>query len=618
MRTTSARRLLTAAALAVVTAATSATVVASSAAAADHEGLPSGNRTDKSLVIGIDGAMLDVIRTATTPNLTGLMQSGVTAKSSLYASPMAGTVSGPGWATIGHGVWPDKHKAVDNGFGGRDFATYPDYLTRLERADDAASTLVVGTWAPVPDTIFGPEVDLRVRGGNDVGTTAKAVDYLRNGNPDATFVHLDEVDGAGHSSGSASAAYRTAIQRADAQVGEILAAVRARATYAQEDWQVIVTADHGHTPTGGHGGNTPEERSTFVIASGGGLPAGQVRHDVRIVDVAPTVLAHEGVTIDPAWNLDGHPVGRAPVDAFDSLRPALRTQVDETRPGATTLGWTQQTPQGWSIDNSAMPTGGVTELRGWTFVTDEFWTNTERGQLRETSVRHRDVFAVADSDEWDDKSHAAGPFDSTLVSPAYPVSGTAKVTVSYATSYQVDGPQTGDVYAVWNGGTPQLVKSYRSAVNGVERLELTPPAGATSLQLRFRYTGTNSYFWTLDQVQVQQAGTRVAGITTTAVSVDEPGIAIPWKVTGKVAVAQAGGTGAPVAGATVSAELRFDDHATPVQAVTGADGVATLVAYAMYAETADLVVTGVAKDGLAYQSGANAVSQVTVQRPLTR
>ncbi|WNI21378.1 alkaline phosphatase family protein [Streptomyces sp. ITFR-16] len=477
-----------------------------SAAAAPYAGLPSGTKQKKTLVIGVDGAAFDVFARADVPHLDRLRAQGLTARSNLYAEPMAPTVSGAGWSTIATGVWPDKHNVKDNNFTNPNYGQYPDYATRLETADPAVSTLVVGTWSPVPEIIFGAKTDLRIAGGNDEGTTAKAADYLAHGNPDSTFVHLDEVDEAGHSSGSASAAYAAALHTADTQVGRLLDAVAARPTYASEDWLVVVTADHGHTPTGGHGGNTPLERGTFVIARGSGIAPGSVRDDVKITDIAPTVLRHEGVATDPAWNLDGTALAELKPDAFDALRPSLRTRVDETGLPADARGWTTTAPNGWSIDNSRMPAGGVTEWRGWSFATDEFWSNTQLGQARETNVRARNVFAVADSDEWDDKAHDAGQFDSTLVSPAYQLDGSASATLSYATDYRVDGPQTGDVYVSYDGGAPQLVKSYRANANTVERLRLTVPAGAGTARLSFRYTGTNSAFWTVDQVAFGQAG----------------------------------------------------------------------------------------------------------------
>ncbi|MGW8888399.1 alkaline phosphatase family protein [Streptomyces sp. NPDC055749] len=469
-----------------------------------YAGLPSGTKQAKTLVIGVDGAAFDAFARAEVPHLRKLMADGLTARSNLFANPMAPTVSGAAWSSIATGVWPDKHNVRDNNFTAPNYAQYPDYATRLETADPATSTLVVGTWSPIPQKVFGARTDLRIAGGNDAGTTTKAEDYLRNGNPDSTFVHLDEVDGAGHASGTGSDLYLKALGTADAQIGRLLDAVTSRPTYAQEDWLVVVTSDHGHTPTGGHGGNSPGERGTFVIATGNDIEPGSVRHDVKITDIAPTVLRHTGVATDPAWNLDGTALSKLKRDSFDKLRDSLRPAADETKPPAGVTGWTTTAPKGWSIDNSKMPAGGVTEWRGWSFATDEFWTNTDLGQGRETNVRARNVFAVADSDEWDDKAHGEGQFDSTLVSPVHRLNGAAGATVSYATNYRVDGPQTGDVYVAYDGGEPQLVKSYRANANTFERLDLNVPAGAGTAQLSFRYTGTNSAFWTVDQVAFEQ------------------------------------------------------------------------------------------------------------------
>ncbi|MFF2372260.1 alkaline phosphatase family protein [Agromyces sp. NPDC058110] len=476
------------------------TAAASGAAAA----APGAGRVAKTLVVGLDGASFDFLEAAEMPNLDTLRAGGLTASSNLYAQPMAGTVSGAGWSTIATGVWPDKHRVVDNSFSAPNYAEFPDYLTRIEAAAPQRDTLVVGTWTPIPQTIFGSKVDTRIAGGSDVGTTAKAVEALSGGDPDDVFVHLDDVDGAGHSVGTNGAAYSAALKKVDGQLGEILAAVGSRPTRATEDWTIIVTADHGHTPTGGHGGSTPAERKTFVIATGPGIAAGSVRNDVKLTDIAPTVLAADGIAADPAWKLDGTALSALQADEFDALRPVLQVRADETRPGATVLGWTHQTPEGWSIDNSKMPAGGVREWAGWSFATDEFWTNVELGQRRETSVRSRDVFAVADSDEWDDRSHAAGQFDSTLVSPAYPLTGAATATLAYATNYFIDGPQSAEVLVSFDGGEPQSLKAYAANTNTNERLAFDVPAGAKTAQFRFHYTGTNSAFWAVDRVFLEQ------------------------------------------------------------------------------------------------------------------
>ncbi|MFD4370681.1 alkaline phosphatase family protein [Streptomyces sp. NPDC058486] len=462
-------------------------------------------RTPKVLVIGLDGTLLKRVRDADAPHLKSLMAQGLTATSSLYAQPMAPTMSGPGWSTALTGVWPDKHNVRDNSFGGHRLAQYPDFLTRIETARPSLSTYAVASWNSITDTILSAKVDTRISTPGaeyDAGTTSRAVAQLRHANPDAVFVHLDDVDHAGHNHGAASQAYLDAIHGVDGRVGEIVAAVKSRASYASEDWLIMVTTDHGHTDGGGHGGSSWPERQTFVIATGGTTAPGSVRYDVKLPDVAASALAHLGIPIDPAWALDGRPLSQPSPDDFDALRAQLQGPVDETHIGAGVVGFTHAPPAGWSVDNSRMGTGGVTEWRGWTFTTDEFWTKAAPDQSRESNVRARDVFAVADGDEWYDAPRT-GTFDSTLISPAWPVTAGRTATLTYVTHYLQESPQKGEVLVSYNGGTPISVKTYTSdALSRTEQLQLNVPTGATNVRVRFRYTGENNWYWVIDQVRV--------------------------------------------------------------------------------------------------------------------
>lgn len=468
---------------------------------------PNGTKTNKVLVIGIDGARLDKIQANDAPALKQLMAQGMTSGSMIYANPMAESSSGPGWTTLATGVWPDKHGVRDNTFSGAQRATYPDFMTRLETADPSYSTFVDGTWGPFGSTsgggpIFSAATDVRISGGPDTTTVATAARIIAERGPDASYVIVDDVDHAGHSYGADTPQYAAAIRTADAQVAQLLAAVRGRSTYAQENWLVMVTADHGHLPGGGHGGSDPTERQTFVIAAGAGIPAGSVRNDVRMVDVAATALDHEGVAINPAWNLDGRPLRVASTDAFDTVTPLLRPRVDETGIPAGVLGFTATPPSEWTVDNSKMGTGGMTEWRGWTFATDQFWSASQRDQGRELFVRGRGVFAVADSDEWADKSRT-GTFDSTLVSPKYPVAGGRPATLTFAHDYRQEGGQVAEVWVSYDNAAPVLVKKYTAdAIARRESLTLNPPAGTTTAQIRFRYAGDNNWFWAVDDVRV--------------------------------------------------------------------------------------------------------------------
>jgi len=54
-----------------------------------------------------------------------------------------------------------------------------------------------------------------------------------------------------------------------------------------------------------HGGLGPREQHPFLVLKGGGLPAGERRQAVSLVDIAPTVLRHLGVAAD---GMEGRPL----------------------------------------------------------------------------------------------------------------------------------------------------------------------------------------------------------------------------------------------------------------------------------------------------------------------
>ncbi|WP_052685304.1 alkaline phosphatase family protein [Lentzea aerocolonigenes] len=457
-------------------------------------------KTPKVLVIGLDGARHDKLLSADTPNVHALLNRGYGARSALYGSGMAQTSSGPGWSTILTGVWPDKHKVKDNSFSGNALASYPSWLERANRANPALSTYAAVDWKPISDKILrgGQDRKYVLDGdtagypGSDEKITADAEQHLRTNAADASFVYLGQIDIAGHSFGADSAQYAAAMRTNDAQIGRLVAAVESRASYASEDWLIMLTTDHGHTAAGGHGGDSPEERMTFVISTGAARPAVAP----KLVDVAASALKHLGV----AASLDGYAIGSAPADAFDSV--TLKPRQDETGVPATVLGWTHQGPAGWTVTTSSSMPQGVAEWQGWSFTTDEFWTRTAPSQSREANVRARGVFAVADPDEWDDKGSpsSSGKFDSTMTSPAYDVTGKSSVRLEYGSHYLQEGTQRGTVSVSFDGGPAQMVKTHNA--DGLAQqisLNVTVPPGARTAKVSWRlFDAGNNWYWAVD------------------------------------------------------------------------------------------------------------------------
>jgi predicted AlkP superfamily pyrophosphatase or phosphodiesterase len=144
--------------------------------------------------------------------------------------------------------------------------------------------------------------------------------YLANGAADASFVYFGAADEVAHRLGPLSPEYRDALRTIDRQIGELMAAVRARPTYDREDWLVLMTSDHGHRDRGGHGRESLEERRVFYLASGPAAVRGRPPESPNVVDVAATALAHMGLRIEPAWRLDGKVVGLQPAASADGER----------------------------------------------------------------------------------------------------------------------------------------------------------------------------------------------------------------------------------------------------------------------------------------------------------
>jgi arylsulfatase A-like enzyme len=90
----------------------------------------------------------------------------------------------------------------------------------------------------------------------------------------------------------------------------VLTALKNRKNYGDEDWLILVSSDHGGKGTGHGGGHRePEILNSFLILHGHVVKPGKLNQQTYLVDVPMTALTHLGVAIDPAWNLDGKPVG---------------------------------------------------------------------------------------------------------------------------------------------------------------------------------------------------------------------------------------------------------------------------------------------------------------------
>jgi predicted AlkP superfamily pyrophosphatase or phosphodiesterase len=280
-------------------------------------------KTKHALIVGIDGLRVDALQEAATPEIDSLIAAGTVtydafAGGELGEATQQPTFSGGGWSSVLTGVWVDKHGVMFHAFDDANFDAYPHFFGRVREMNPNAYLSSFVTWTPInesilpsgdPDEAFSPEADDSAEG--DIAVTVAVVAHLGSQTPDVLFVHLDEVDHQGHVSGYSITVpeYMNAIETVDAQIGQILEALRTRETYDAEDWLVVVTSDHGGTGVS-HGGQSDEERTISLIVNGGSVVGGEtISPGPGHTAVPPTVMKHLGLEVDPDWGWESAPFG---------------------------------------------------------------------------------------------------------------------------------------------------------------------------------------------------------------------------------------------------------------------------------------------------------------------
>lgn len=187
------------------------------------------------------------------------------------------TVSGPSWSTLLTGKQQDSHKVTGNDFKNHNLKQTPDLLTQALLKNNSLKTYAAAGWPPLIDPNgVGPVIaDVgHLRFYNDGETHGylqvdkevfnNALETITGIGPDLSFVYFCGVDEAGHKYGSIEPPYFDAVERIDGYLKLLHEALITR----EEPWVLVVVTDHGHRDEGGHGGDSAQERASFVIAHG--------------------------------------------------------------------------------------------------------------------------------------------------------------------------------------------------------------------------------------------------------------------------------------------------------------------------------------------------------------
>lgn len=247
------------------------------------------------LLISIDGLRPDLALRANMPTLRGMLRDG---SFTFWARTTDVSVTLPSHTSMVTGVSPSKHGVTWNDEAPRK-NRYPLVPTVMELASRAGyvTAMVAGkskfATLAKPGVLacsFVPAPDVGVV-SNEV-VVARTEECIAESAPDLLFVHLPDVDSAGHDRGWGSADQIAALEKTDTALARIFEALRRAGMQAST--VVILSADHGGAGLS-HGPNDVRSQAIPWIIAGPGIRqgydlSGTEGLNVHTEDTAATIL----------------------------------------------------------------------------------------------------------------------------------------------------------------------------------------------------------------------------------------------------------------------------------------------------------------------------------------
>jgi len=305
------------------------------------------------------------------------------------------SLSDPAAAVIPSGTWQEIHGVTTNWYEGE---LQIDNLFRAARRSGFSTTVVAGKgWVDLYTDTIGTMYEL-----DDSSPDYDRLVYERtmavlgeaHPPPDLLVVHFGGVDHDSHTYGGTSPEALETARVIDGYIADILEA------YGLGERTAILTADHGHIDTGGHGGWEPEVLNVPLVfvgeaaRNGVGPAAGEGASDFPAgasqVDIAPTIAALLGMSVPT------HTVGTILDQAVDIPTASLaesfialgRTRLAFSRAYAAAVAGELEPSSALAAASNDIAAGGE--------YVDEAWVHLTAGSADEALDRARIGLAVID------------------------------------------------------------------------------------------------------------------------------------------------------------------------------------------------------------------------------
>ncbi len=237
-----------------------------------NSGLSQDSKTKKALIIGIDGIIHSVIDYASTPGMDQLVSQGSYSMQGFAGTPAN---SASGWATLMTGVFPDKHRVIQEGrFEDNNFNQYLSIVERLKTVKPNIKIASIVRNKEINDYLnFSADIKLDFNSDEEVFSSVK--DKLQQDDFDIVFVQFSSPKEVGDFYGYhlRLASYVKAVQKIDNYIEEFLNILFKREDDKNEDWAVFMSSTHGGTESGKSLTISQEVIKVPIIFYGKGLDA---------------------------------------------------------------------------------------------------------------------------------------------------------------------------------------------------------------------------------------------------------------------------------------------------------------------------------------------------------
>jgi len=252
-----------------------------------------GGKTPKCLLIGYDGARADaLINTKDNPAAgTQVLKADGGAIYNMYTGgkrftfDFQDTSTAPGWTTMITGHWAKEKGGTGHGITNNGITKAMDgpkvFFTELLEKGQVSKTSFIVSWGGhfassdasyLNDIAYcagkGLAADWVTTSGDQETFDKTLAEVQKANGADMVMCILEYCDHEGHGNafGNGEPKYVQAIKDSERDAAALIAAVKARATYGQEDWLILITADHGGE-FGGHGPQFYGCRQIFLAAN---------------------------------------------------------------------------------------------------------------------------------------------------------------------------------------------------------------------------------------------------------------------------------------------------------------------------------------------------------------